>query len=235
MAIDYLAVIEQQSAAFAAAARSTPLDARVPTCPDWDLADLVRHLGRIQRWVAGGVRDRSQSRFARPDVPDEDLLGWFEGGTALLVAALGQADAGEVVWNFAAGAGPVSWWCRRQAHEVAMHRWDAQATAGPDPEPVDSELAADGIDEFLHVVVASRPTITSGSLHLHRTDGDGEWMVRFGPDGAAISREHGKGDTAVRGPAPALLLWLSNRGPADVLEVFGDADLVARWSEQVRF
>ncbi|HQR30574.1 MAG TPA: DsbA family protein, partial [Anaeromyxobacteraceae bacterium] len=41
--------------------------------------------------------------------------------------------------------------------------------------------------------------LPSGSLHLHRTDGPGEWLVRA-VDGEVVStQEHAKGDAAVRG------------------------------------
>ena len=48
-------------------------------------------------------------------------------------------------------------------------------------------------------------------------------------------REHAKGDVALRAPASGLLLFLYGRvGPA-VGEVFGDAALLARWQELVKW
>ncbi len=225
----YLAAIRRESAAFAAAA-GRDLTAPVPSCPGWDVAELVRHLGRVQHWVAGGVRAGSRERFAR----------WFEAGAADLVAVLEEAGPDRAVWNFILEDGRVAttgWWFRRQAQEAAMHRWDAEAATGA-PPVLEPELAADGVDEFLHIVLPHAPGIgveLVGSLHLHRTDGEGEWMVRFLPAGMEVSREHGKGDTAVRGPASGLLLWLSNRTGSDGLEVFGDRQLVERWPQLVRF
>ena len=50
------------------------------------------------------------------------------------------------------------------------------------------------------------------SYHLHRTDGDGEWLVRLGPDGVVeAERAHAKGDVAVRGSAEDLWLWTTGR------------------------
>ncbi len=66
-------------------------------------------------------------------------------------------------------------------------------------------------------------------MHLHRTDGDGEWMFAGdGEGGVTVTHEHGKGDAAVRGTAANLLLWIWGR-PADGLECFGDAEVAARW------
>lgn len=69
------------------------------------------------------------------------------------------------------------------------------------------------------------------TYHFHRTDGPGEWLVRFMPEGPVVTREHAKGDVAVRGIASDLFLFLWRRLPADRLEVFGDADLLSRYFE----
>ena len=94
-------------------------------------------------------------------------------------------------------------------------------------------LAADGIDEWLHLFLPRRP-LPEGqapwTLHLHGTDdpapaAGGEWLVRFGRDGAVITQEHAKGDVAVRGPVSDLLLLLWNRLPrpqAAEVSTFGD-------------
>ena len=50
-------------------------------------------------------------------------------------------------------------------------------------------------------------------MHVHSTDADGEWLVDF-DNGLAVTREHAKGDVAVRGPASDLMLVLYGRVPA---------------------
>ena len=65
------------------------------------------------------------------------------------------------------------------------------------------------------------------TLHLHCTDGEGEWLVRLDPDGVSSSHEHAKGDVAARGTASDLLLFLYGRVDPEQLEVFGDASLLA--------
>ena len=82
--------------------------------------------------------------------------------------------------------------------------------------------------------VLKNPALT-GSFHLHCTDTDGEWLAVF-TDGALVTtREHAKGDLAVRGPASPLLLWAYNRVPADTdgLESFGDPALLDGWASIV--
>ncbi|WP_374117671.1 maleylpyruvate isomerase N-terminal domain-containing protein [Streptomyces sp. XM83C] len=47
---DLLRLVDERSAAFSAAVTSAPdLGVTVPTCPEWTLLDLVRHLGGVQR------------------------------------------------------------------------------------------------------------------------------------------------------------------------------------------
>jgi uncharacterized protein (TIGR03083 family) len=132
----------------------------------------------------------------------------------------------------------VGFWQRRQAHETAMHRIDAEAAAG-DVHPIDAELAADGIDEWLELVAHTPwrqpPTGDGETLHFHCTDVTGEWLLRLQPDGLEVEREHAKGDVAARGAASDLLCWLQGRGPIDLLEVFGDEMLLARWRDVTQF
>lgn len=95
-----------------------------------------------------------------------------------------------------------------------MHRFDAQFAAG-DAKPIDAELALGGIDEHLGFVafgLAVKPVEgLSGSLHLHASDVEGEWVLQLAPDRLAFERSHAKADAAIRGPASELLLWLVNR------------------------
>ena len=76
---------------------------------------------------------------------------------------------------------------------------------------------AEWLDEHAAVSIA-------GTVHLHCTDTDGEWMIRPAERGIVVTSEHAKGDLAVRGPATALLGALRT-GVLDGVEVFGDPSL----------
>jgi hypothetical protein len=50
---------------------------------------------------------------------------------------------------------------------------------------IDADLATNGIDEFLAFMLPRQLKVrpdhwTGQSLHLHRTDGEGEWTIRLG-------------------------------------------------------
>ena len=50
-----------------------------------------------------------------------------------------------------------------------------------------------------------------------------------------VTREHAKGDVALRAPASQLMLFLYGRAGTDGAEVFGDAGILDRWQELVRW
>jgi uncharacterized protein (TIGR03083 family) len=143
-------------------------------------------------------------------------------GLARVAAALDR-PAGDPAWTWAPD-GTVGFWQRRQAHETAIHRVDAELAAGP-PTPVPAALAADGIDEWLALLAfrpgAEPPSGDGETLHLHCTDEAGEWLVTLTEAGPAIERRHAKGDVAVRGPASDLLLVLLRRFEPERVEVLG--------------
>ena len=80
----------------------------------------------------------------------------------------------------------------------------------------------EAIDEFLRVSLPHgrrHATPLNGTVHLHCTDGEGEWFIAT--DGT-VERKHEKGDVALRGSASDLLAALQGRVDIDDLEVFGD-------------
>ena len=250
---DYLDSLRANSALAVAAARRAGVDAPVPTCPDWSVADLALHLGRVYRWMSAVVETRADEfvhfKVAGEPGEGEGPVEWLEAAAGRALTVLGGTDPDTPVWNWADGApAPARFWFRRMAHESAIHRADAEAAAeaaaGRDPAvptPIEpAEMASDGIDELVHLLPvrarAGRLAKLTGSYHFHTTDVPGEWVVDFGGGGEpAVRREHAKADVAVRGPASALLLFLYNRRGSDGLEVFGDPEKVAAWTDQIRF
>lgn len=237
---DLLATIPSSSAALAAAADAAGLDAPVPSCPGWTAGTLVRHTGSVLRYVAkvveaGGPIDAK----ALPPAPAGLLVvQWFKEMAATTIAALADKDPGDELWNWAGQPPVVAFWQRRMAHELAMHAADAALAAEQAPA-IEPALAADGIDELLSVLLplkvgAGAADLSGvGSVHVHCTDTPGEWLVAPTHSGVEVTRQHAKGDAALRGPAAELLLRLSNRGSGG--EVVGDPAVVTALTERFRF
>ncbi|HEY8526788.1 MAG TPA: maleylpyruvate isomerase family mycothiol-dependent enzyme [Acidimicrobiales bacterium] len=234
----HLSLLRRDAAALLAASERG-LDADVPSCPRWTVERLVGHVGRVYRMATGWLRTGAAPGDLERPPAGPDVRAWTARGLDELVAAL-EADGGEGTRPTWAGEQPATFWPRRMAIETALHRWDAQAAHGA-PEPVDAELAVDAIDELFDVMVPARAADAlrgaGETLHLHATDVAGEWLVTLTDGPPQVERAHAKGDVAVRGPASDLLLLLWNRGDEagrERLQVFGDADLLDRWSTAVR-
>ncbi|MCH7670054.1 MAG: maleylpyruvate isomerase family mycothiol-dependent enzyme [Acidobacteria bacterium] len=79
---------------------------------------------------------------------DSDLINWYLDTNANLVDALESAPPDVESFTFLPAPSPLAMWARRQAHETAIHRFDAENAAGIASE-FDPTFAIDGIDELL--------------------------------------------------------------------------------------
>lgn len=229
----HLEALRLESERFGRAARG-PLDARVPSCPDWSLGDLVWHLGGVQWFWSEIVRTRATERegIAQPlDPPDDELPSWFDDVSTGLVDVMEAADASMRVWSWAGGRQDVAWVIRRQAHEAAVHRWDAQRSIG-EPEPIASALAADGIAEFFDWMFGPEDVAGaegSVTVQLAPTDADATWVVGVRDGLIDLAAEPADADATARGSSSDLLLLLWRRiGPDDV-QVEGDRAALQRF------
>jgi uncharacterized protein (TIGR03083 family) len=224
----YLVALRSDGAALANAARIN-LDADVPSCPGWTMRDLVIHTAGVYKNRNEIVKDLITEPHFTDETPpegEEKHVAWFESRLAELAGTLDASDPAARAWNWSDGEQVVSFWHRRMAQETAVHRWDAQNAVG-DPAPVAPDLAADGIDELLYAFMeGDRSVGPDRSVHIHCADPDletgGEWLVVMTEGKAGVSREHAKGDCALRGSASDLLLALWGRLPLDDVEVLGD-------------
>lgn len=218
-----------------AAARDAGPAAPVPGCPEWTATDLVWHIGEVHRFWAtileGSLAERPADWPPERPGTEAEIWAFAEESARRIVAACRDADPATPVWTWCEGEGAdrAGWVIRRMAQETAVHRLDAEQTAGR-AFRIDAALAADGIDEllmwFYPYTVRAGQHPTGGSIHVHVTDADGEWTIA--PDGT-VTTGHAKGDAALRGPAHDLLAVIWRRQPLDSIEVFGDTDLADRF------
>jgi hypothetical protein len=147
------------------------------------------------------------------------------------------------VWTFMSAGGVPGqsrWWYRRQAHEAAIHRWDAGTAAGM-TAPIDKALALHGIEEFFEVglahAVRNNPGVFRGTLELAPTDSQSRWVLDLAEGKAEpVSGTGVLGSrTRLRGTASTLVLWLWNRPVSAEVEVDGDPELPELWERLARF
>ncbi|MFS1300724.1 maleylpyruvate isomerase family mycothiol-dependent enzyme [Streptosporangium longisporum] len=221
------------------------MSAPVPTCPGWDLAELVVHVGAVHRWAAALVRELAQRgrnvADVDPGLPADvgDYPAWLGEGAVLLPEALLSREAEAPMWAWG-GDRRVRFWSRRTLHETVVHRMDAELALGL-PVSVDEDVAADGVQEFLEVLpyVRWQPGVkelrgTGETISLQAGTGAG-WVITLDPDRFHHRREVRAGDVTVRAATSAdLLQVLWGRCDAGDHVVEGDTALLARWRELTR-
>lgn len=228
-----LLALERDSAAFVDACEVAGPTAPVPSCPGWNVADLLWHLTEVHHFWQTMVSEGRSSweGYEPPPRPlDEGLAATYRQGRIVLLKTMSDVEPAMSTWTWSNDktAGFV---IRRMTQETAVHLWDATEAAGM-VNPIEPALASDGIDEFLthftgDVVEGAAPV--GGSVHLHCGDVAGEWTVTESDDGLAVAREHSKGNCAIRGSASDILLTLWRRLPLTVCDVVGDVDVAARF------
>lgn len=233
-----LAAFHREGTAFRAAISPEQLGVGVPSCPGWTVQDLVAHVGVSYLWhcehLVRGVTSRPE--HPRVQAPaGEAVLPWWDESFVKLGSVLESLDADAPAWNWSLKPRTAAFWHRCLSHETAMHRWDAQLAAGR-PEPIDVDLAADGVDEVLDSYLptkwAERGVDLNGVVRVEATDRDVHWLVRVRPTGVSLLDTGGWFDTEpdvhaeVRGTASDLNLLLWGRIPLSVLNSRGEPGLI---------
>ncbi|MFI7299631.1 maleylpyruvate isomerase family mycothiol-dependent enzyme [Streptomyces sp. NPDC050121] len=239
---EFIRALDHAGRSLASAAAEAGPGAKVVTCPDWQVRDLLRHTGTVHRWATSFVAEGHSSFRPMTEPPSLDgdaLLAWFREGHRRLVDTLSAASPDVRCFHFLSAPSPLAFWARRQAHETAVHRVDAESARGRTPEEIAGELAvdfaADGIDELLrgfHARARSRVrTEEPRVLRVRATDtADAVWTVRLSSEPPVTERNaEGAADCEVSGPAALLYLSLWNRLPLP--SATGDAALATLWQE----
>jgi uncharacterized protein (TIGR03083 family) len=227
-------------------ASSTDPAAHVPTCPEWQLRDLVRHVGGVHRWATGFVEgagaqppDGDLEQLVGGWPVDAELVAWFRSGHRALVEALMSAPADLEAWTFLQAPSPLAFWARRQAHETAIHRVDAESAAG-DVTGFPPGFAADGVDELLLRFVArpgrTLPIEEPRSMLVRATDVPRGWQVTFASTGFQVQTdpEDADADLVVTAQASDLYTLLWNRRDPPPSALRGESDVLDLWRDSVR-
>ncbi|HEX8343345.1 MAG TPA: maleylpyruvate isomerase family mycothiol-dependent enzyme [Actinoplanes sp.] len=248
----WCAEIIAQTALLTSVVRTVDLTTPVPSCPGWNVGQLVRHLGGGQRWAETAVRTRAAS--PPPDdhfrdlsrYTDEDpvaLADWLADSAAGLADTLRAAGPDATMWTPVAG-GSSSFYARRFTHETVIHRADATLAVGRDFD-LDHDVAIDAVDEWMELgslpemfdfYPERRELLGPGrTLHFHATDTPAEWVVDLTRDVLAWRRAHEKSAVAVRAPLTDLLLLIYRRRSVAGLEILGDVKLLDFLLERLAF
>jgi uncharacterized protein (TIGR03083 family) len=252
--IDYLSHMRAEFRRFAEVLAAAEPTRRVPTCPEWDAADLLWHLSGVTVFWATIVRDRLDHpgpAEIKPDRPSDydDLQRLFADSSAALIDALESTAEDVSVWTWFDADRSVGFVLRRQAHEALIHRLDAELTTDS-VTPFDADLATDGVLEVLEVMFSEIPDWAShefdgGIGRVATTDTGAQWLVRTGnlsgtdPDTGKSYTDHptltvatdGEPTFELTATARDLDAWLWNRPTLAEVAMSGD---YARFVEIIR-
>lgn len=227
----YLELLRADAARLTELARRG-LDAPVPSCPDWRVDDVVRHVAAVYlHKVECMRRNAAPDPWPPPDLGSRSTLPLLDESLQALLMELEQrgTDSPSATWWPADQTS--GFWYRRMAQETAVHRVDAEL-AYDEVTPIAADLAVDGVDEVLVIMLGGpwyEPDETPQRWSARVRTGDRSWTVRLdrgvitvAPDAAADA----EAEAEVSGEPNDLLLWLWGRRPIDSLQVSGDRHVV---------
>jgi uncharacterized protein (TIGR03083 family) len=238
------AVVSARAALLTALADAAP-DDLVPTCEGWKIADLTTHVGKAcELWtgVLCGANGHPTAPGAEPPQGD-DLLDWVSARIDHLVDELSTTSPETSIGDWFGAAEHAGFVARRCAHELTVHRYDAQSSTRA-CTPIALELARDGIDEVLDTLVKFGERTGRGSgrvLALRSTDTDACWMVTIEHDRILVQRpsleeaalQHS--DVVVTGTTSDLELTLYHRPTLSPVDLHGDYTVLEEWHHEFTF
>ena len=214
------------------------LDAVVPTCPDWSVADLVRHVAQVYLHKAEIMRHGKQPEVWPPEgFGQAGPLELLDRCYAGLRAEFDAREPGDAASTWYEPDQTVGFWIRRMAQETVIHRIDAELGAGALVTPVPDDLAVDGVDELLKIFVGwafvqwpeDFTEALQGSparVYLIRAEPGADhagtsWLVKTAPGRLTVDAGPGEkvagaaeADVTVSGTPATVLRWAWNRETA---------------------
>jgi len=238
----YLDELGRHGALLHRSAGSAGLDAPVPSCAGWTVRRLLTHTTKVHHWataILGGAEPAAVG-FEAPD--DGQLDAVYDDGLSALLRALRTAPDGRGAWTMYPAASGRMFWARRQAHETAIHRLDAELAAGYGVADFEPDFAADGIDELLVGMGPGRftdlPVDSRRTISLMPLDVNESWTVTVSPAGfraeSSLAGGSDSADLRVFGMASDLYRWVWNRADGSEVSLRGDLSLADLWRQNLR-
>lgn len=213
----------------------------VPSCPEWTITDLVRHVAHVYLHKVVSIQTQAPPETWPPTgTADEEPIALLDRAFAELTAEFAAHEPAAPAYTWFAPDQSVGFWIRRMAQETVIHRVDAELGAGVPISPIPDDLARDGIDELLDVFVSYSSQVwfdgfaellADAGSHALRIETDGvSWLVRPTAKSVEVSRVPAgtPADAVLTGPPTALLLHLWHRANDDGIHSTGDQDLVGQ-------
>jgi len=224
-------------------------------CEGWSARHVVAHVATGDKLVRGLLLDALGRVRSGQDLPVDfadrqrmiqEALTWEPA--KLREAAHSAADqsvaliaetaekAPDTVITMPFGVSPMPVLKALRLNEYIIHAHDLSPATGR-RRPVPSWFLDRGLTETVTLMqrlhLRSPHKGKSATFHIHRTDGEGEWVLRADGGQAKMELGHAKSDVALRGPGEGLYWVLMGRGkPEDNgVELHGDPVLATAFKE----
>jgi uncharacterized protein (TIGR03083 family) len=222
---------------------------------DWSVAQVVAHVATGDQLFRGRIfdatgKDRTgldlpvdfadrQRRFAAMSTWEPaKLKATAHTESEQMVAAVAEAvqKSPQTIVSVPYGDVPLPVVRSLRLNEYIIHGHDLTPAIGraiPIPDWFIDRALGDSITMMSRLHQRSPHKGKSASFHIHRTDGEGEWILRADGGQAVSESGHGKADVAMRGSAEGLYWVLMGRGKPEEhgVEVHGDPVLAASFKE----
>ncbi len=204
------------------------LDLLVPACAPWDVREVVAHLAMVYDHKVMTLRLGRQpvdGEWLTDEPYGQDTVEWFRNEHAKLLAELEAHDPTEAAWTWWPPDQTVGFWFRRMALETVVHRVDVETPFGA-RSAIDEQLAVDGIDEILTVMLddeAEAAAEAPGAGSVHVIAAGSSWSVLLSDATTEVAAGEQPGADAVLTGEPAdVFLYLWGRTGIEAVSVSGD-------------
>ena len=193
--MDYTTYVEhvRQDGWRLAAAASGSLSIEVPTCPGWTMQDVVSHVAQVyEHKIACTALGHTPDPWPPEWPADRDPIEWLGDAHGRLLQMFEANDAATPSATWWPPDQTVGFWARRMAHETAVHRIDAESAIGMQT-PVNSELAIDGVDEILVIMLAGdwseAPEDAATGQRVAISTGGRTWHITFERESVRVEED----------------------------------------------
>jgi uncharacterized protein (TIGR03083 family) len=224
-------------------------------CEAWTVSNVVAHVATGDQLFRARILDATGKDRAGQDLPVDTadrqqrfqaystwepakLKAAAHNESQLTVAAIAEAlgRSPQTIVDVPFGKVPLPVVRGLRLNEYIIHGHDLTPAIGRSI-PIPDWFVDRGLGESITLTTRlhqrSPRKGESASFHIHRTDGDGEWVVRAEGGEAKVEAGHAKADVAMRGPAEGLYWVIMGRGKPQEhgVEVHGDPALAAAFKE----
>ncbi len=204
-------------------------------CEGWTATNIVAHVATGDQLIRGLVWTATGKDHGGQDLP-KDFAERQQRFEVLSTVAEAVQQAPDAIVTMPFGPVPMPVLRGMRLNEYIIHGHDLMPAIGrtiPSPDWFFDRALGDAATRMTRLHPRSPHRGKSASFHLHRTDGDGEWILRAEGGQAVAEPGHARADVAMRGTAEGLYWVLMGRGKPEEhgVEVHGDPTLAAAFKE----